>query len=87
MTEIILLSIQNTAGSSKHITFLTLYEVCSRLVIILTFTYASVQVSNIPIRTTVSSSLITPFKYSLFFVFLKCLLVSQFTFFGLSALI
>jgi hypothetical protein len=87
MTELILPAIQNIAGSFKYITLLTLYEVLSRLVILLTFIYASVQVFNIPILTTVSSSLITAFKYSLFFVFLKCLLVLQFTFFGLSALI
>jgi len=54
MAEVIFVSIPNTAGSSMYITFLTLYEVCSRLEILLTFIYASVQVSNIPILTTVS---------------------------------
>jgi hypothetical protein len=70
----------------KKIALLILYQISFRLVTLLKFSYAPIQVSDVLILTvycllllfTVSISLILSFKYSLF-LFLKCLLASLLT--------
>jgi hypothetical protein len=51
LTKVILQPIQNTLGIYKQIIILIFYQVAPRLVIPLTFIYASVQVSKTSVKT------------------------------------
>jgi hypothetical protein len=81
LTEVILAPIHNSIGIWEHITILIHYKVSCRMVLLLKFIYASIQISNILVCTVylkLTNSM---------FLFLKCLLVAYFTLIRLSPLI
>jgi hypothetical protein len=78
LTEVILPPSQNFLRIRKEIAPLILYHISFKLVTLLKFSYATIQVSDVLILTAYFNIIILPFKYSLF-LFLKRLLTSLFT--------